>query len=138
MLDCILHELGIRRDAELLHDAIFVEAYCSMGDLESEGNFLHGPALSEHLQDLALPIAQVLGATQRFWIADEALFDRVTDLRRDVGHPPDRVMDRLQEFFPLRVFQQITRGPHPECLARYFSIGIHGKENDFYLRHLPF
>ena len=50
MLEGILHQLGARLQAELLHDRVFVKGHGARGHVEEVRDFLHRAAFREELQ----------------------------------------------------------------------------------------
>jgi len=69
LFDGEAEEFGIVGEAEVLHDAVFVEGYRAGGDVEDGGGFFHGVAFGEELQDFALARRQNPAHLRATWLA---------------------------------------------------------------------
>ena len=103
MLEGLLHQLGARLHAEVLHDRIFVKGDRARAYLEDVRNFLHRAAFREEQQHFALAGGKLLRAgscpaeedTERHAFSNE---------RGDVGLAHERLLEAVNsspdaEFF---------------------------------------
>jgi hypothetical protein len=75
------HEVGVAAKVERLHDVVLVKLDGLRAEIEDVGDFLHGPAFAEELNDLALARSEVPGE-----MASADLC--VARLRGEVAHYP--------------------------------------------------
>ena len=89
MLDRILHEFGSAADVQNFHDPVFVESDGPDSNLQNVSDVFNRPALRQELQDLPLPVSEVLWLIRRPRITNETLFHGRANLWRHV-----RLIDR--------------------------------------------
>ena len=108
MLEGILHQLGARLHAEVLHDRVFVKGYGARGHMEEVRDFLHRAAFREELQHFALARGKLLCARLRGPVEEDTERHALGDERGDVGLARERPLDGDEQLARGRVLEQIA------------------------------
>jgi hypothetical protein len=108
VLESILHQLGVRLHAEVLHNRIFVKGDRARAYLEEVRNFLHRAAFRQQLQHFALAGGELFRGTLRGSLQEDAEWHAFSDERRDVSLARKRVLDSGEELARGGVFEQIA------------------------------
>ena len=97
MLESILHQLGARLHAEVLHDRVFVKGHGARAYLEKVRDFLHRAAFREELQYFALARGQLLRGRLCGPAEENAEWNAFSNERRDIGLARERPLDGGEE-----------------------------------------
>ena len=135
MLESILHQLGARLHAEVLHDRVFVKGDRARAYFEEVRDLLHRVAFREELQHFALSHSELLRGRLRSAAEEDAERHSFSNEWRDVSLARERPLDSGEELARRGVLQQIARCAQTDSVGRDVWIFIHREEDKPHTRH---